>query len=56
MSATEYQARQPHLLSQLAQRVATDELRAGVGEKTLTLAGEMVVDDMADNGIKQCIA
>ena len=56
MSTTQYQALQSHLFCQFTQSVTTDELRTGVGQETLTLAREMVVDDMSDNSIEQGIA
>ena len=51
-----YQFRQSHLCCQFAQRLTADQFRAGVGQKPLTLAFEMLVDDMSHHSIQQGVA
>ena len=56
LSAADDEPFQSHFLGKLSQRVAADELRAGIRQEALALAGEMVVDDVAHDGIEQCVA
>ena len=45
-----------HLLRQLVEGVTLNEFGTGIGKKSLALAGEMMVHDVAHNGIENGIA
>ena len=51
-----YQVGEAHLGGQLAQRLAADQLGAGVGEEALALALETVEHDVSHHGIEHGIA
>ena len=56
MAGRQQEITQTHFVGHLAEGLTTDQLRAGCGQESLTLALKMAVDDIADCCIENRVA